>query len=243
MAKRSPEVIEDMGAVQLPICDADTLTEHVRLLLRRDILSLVLAPGAHLTLRELKLRYGVGATPLREALWSLVGEGLIENRAQVGYRVADASRDRLAGLAGLRQHVEPWALGRAMDIADGKWLVGVEAAYARLAPIDALVGDARVIDPGWEQAHRAFHLALLQGCQMPAVLREVSRWYEETDRYRRLISPTLGYTVANRGDHDVLFEAVRTADAALVVRTLERHIVDTTVRHLSYFDGAASSAE
>jgi GntR family carbon starvation induced transcriptional regulator len=243
MAKRSLEDVERTRAVLIPICDADTLTEVVRLSLRRDILSLTLAPGIHVTLRELKARYGVGATPLREALWSLVGEGLIECEAQVGYRVAEASRDRLAGIAGLRQHVEPWALGQAMHRAHPSWLASVEAAYARLAPIDALVGDARAINPEWEQAHRSFHLALLEGSGMPAVLREVSRWYEETDRYRRLISPTLGDTVGNKGDHDVLYEAVSAGDVALAVKTLERHIVDTTARHLSYFDGASCLAE
>jgi DNA-binding GntR family transcriptional regulator len=243
MVKRSLEDVERTRAVLIPVCDADTLTEVVRLSLRRDILSLALAPGIHVTLRELKARYGVGATPLREALWSLVGEGLIENEAQVGYRVADASRDRLAGIAGLRQHVEPWALGQAMHRAHPSWLASVEAAYARLAPIDALVGDARAINPEWEQAHRTFHLALLEGSGMPAVLREVSRWYEETDRYRRLISPTLGDTVGSKGDHDVLYEAVRAGDVVLAVKTLERHIVDTTARHLSYFDGPSCLAE
>jgi DNA-binding GntR family transcriptional regulator len=248
MAKRSLEEVERTRSMLLPISDADTLTEVVRLSLRRDILSLALAPGVHVTLRELKQRYGVGATPLREALWSLVGEGLIENEAQVGYRVADASRDRLAGLSGLRQHVEPWALRLAMnnqaaDNAERSWLDCVEAAYARLAPIDAQVGDLRAINPEWEDAHRTFHLALLQGCRMPAVMTEISRWYEGTDRYRRLISPTLGYTVGNKGDHDVLYEAVRAGDVTLAVETLERHIIDTTTRHLSYFDGAADVAE
>lgn len=243
MAKRSREEVDRARSELLPVYDADTLTDVVRLSLRRDVLSLALAPGIHLTLRELKARYGVGATPLREALWSLVGEGLIQYGAQVGFRVADADRDRLAGLAGLRQHMEPWALGHAMTSGDPSWLAAVESAYARLAPIDALVGDRRVIDPEWEQAHRRFHLSLVEGCRMPALLREIARWYEETDRYRRLISPTLGYTVGNKGDHDVLYEAIRAGDVALATETLERHIVDTSARHLSYFDGVSELAE
>lgn len=243
MSKRSREEVDRARSDLLPIDDADTLTDVVRLSLRRDILSLALAPGTHLTLRELKTRYGVGATPLREAMWSLAGEGLIQYEAQVGFRVADASRDRLASLAGLRRRMEPWALGQAMESGDAAWLASVEAAYARLAPIDALVGDHRMIDPEWEQAHRHFHLSLVAGCRMPALLREIARWYEETDRYRRLISPTLGYTVGNKGDHDVLHESVRAGDITLATETLERHIVDTAARHLSYFDGVAGPAD
>jgi DNA-binding GntR family transcriptional regulator len=139
--------------------------------------------------------------------------------------------------------MEPWALGHAMQSGDRSWVANVEAAYARLAPIDALVGDPRAIDPEWEEAHRLFHLSLLAGCKMPALLREISRWYEETDRYRRLISPTLGYTVGSKGDHDVLHEAVRNGDAAFATATLERHIIDTTARHLSYFDGSDIPAD
>jgi GntR family transcriptional regulator, carbon starvation induced regulator len=243
MSKRSREDVARARSGLLPAEDADTLTDMVRLSLRRDILSLALAPGVHLTLRELKSRYGVGATPLREALWSLSGEGLIRYEPQAGFSVADASRDRLVGLAGLRQHMEPWALSHAMQNDDRSWIASVETAYARLAPIDALVGDQRAIDPQWEVAHRLFHLSLLGGCKMPSLLREISRWYEEADRYRRLISPTLGYTVGNKGDHDVLYEAVRAGDAALATATLERHIVDTTTRHLGYFDGSSSVAE
>jgi GntR family transcriptional regulator, carbon starvation induced regulator len=243
MPKRSLEDIERTRSVLVPVGDADTLTEVVRLSLRRDILTLAFPPGAHLTLRELKTRYNVGATPLREALWSLVGEGLVENEAQIGYRVADASRDRLAALAGLRERIEPWVLGLSMTRADPAWFIGVEAAYARLAPIDALVGDARAMNPEWEDAHRAFHLALLAGCGMPEVVREIARWYEGTDRYRRLISRTLGDTVGHKGDHDVLYDAVRAGDVTLAVETLKRHIVDTSARHLSYFDGVPALAD
>jgi GntR family transcriptional regulator, carbon starvation induced regulator len=180
-------------------------------------------------------RYGVDATPVREALWNLAGEGLIQYEPQAGFRVAVANCDRLTGLSGLRQRVVPWMLGRAMHNPDRSWVAGVETAYARLGPIDALVGDRRAVNPEWQEAHRLFHLSLLAGANMPS-LREISRRHEEIKRYRRLTSPTLGDTVGNKSDHDVLFEAIVAGDAARAVATLERHIRDTTARHLRYFD-------
>lgn len=244
MSRYSRNEIERLRSGMLDaVADADTLTDIVRLSLRRDILSLALEPGVRLTLRTLKSRYGFGATPLREALWNLAGEGLISNEPQAGFRVAEASRDRLVGLSGLRQHMEPWALKHAMQSEDRLWIRKVDASYARLAPIDALVGDPRAIDPGWEKAHRDFHLSILAGCKMPALLREILRWNEETDRYRRLISPTLGFTVGNKPDHDLLYEAVRNSDVALATATLEAHIASTTARHLSYFDDATPTGD
>ena len=56
MPKRSLDDIERTRSVLVPVGDADTLTEVVRLSLRRDILTLAFPPGAHLTLRELKAR-------------------------------------------------------------------------------------------------------------------------------------------------------------------------------------------
>jgi GntR family transcriptional regulator, carbon starvation induced regulator len=243
MSKARDERVDRARSEPLLAEDADTLTDVVRMSLRRAILSLSLAPGARVTLRELRARYGVGATPVREALWSLSGEGLIQYEPQAGFRVADASCDRLTGLSRLRRRVEPWMLGRAMQNPDRSWVAGVEAAYARLAPIDALVGDLRAVNSEWEDAHRLFHLSLLAGANMPSVLHEISRWHEETNRYRRLTSPTLGDTVGNKGDHDVLYEAVVAGDAARAVATLGRHIRDTTARHLSYFERSPRAAD
>ena len=215
-----------------------TLAELVRKALRHDILSLAFHPGMHLTLRELTERYGVRATPVREALWSLVGEGLVESEAKIGFRVPRLKRDRLSTLAALRLRIEPWGLAQSLESAGKAWVASVERAYAGLTRVDALVGDQRKIDDNWESAHRAFHMALLSGCQPASLLREVEAWYVETDRYRRLSSPGLGATAANKYDHDILFDAVMSMNAGLAVETLERHILETSQRHQAYFDAA-----
>ena len=243
MAKRSLEDVERTRAVLIPICDADTLTEVVRLSLRRDILSLALAPGIHVTLRELKARYGVGATPLREALWSLIGESLIENEAQVGYRVADASRDRLAGIAGVRQHVEPWALGQAMHRAHPSWLASVEG------PMRALHRLMR-----WSATHVP---SIRNGASTPVVpscaagglwdAGGAARGIALVRRNRPLSPPDLadaGRYRGNKGDHGVLYEAVRAGDVALAVKTLGTSYRRYSRRVISsYSDGASCLAE
>ncbi len=219
----------------------DTLTDSVRQALRRDILSLVLAPGAHLSIRELRTRYAVGATPIREALWNLVGVGLVETEAQHGFKVADASKEKLLGIMALRQQVEPWALAVAMRSGGAQWRRTVEEAYTAFHRKDSKVGDQRPIDPQWEELHRHFHLSLVEGCGMPILLRTVMGWHEQTDRYRRMASPNLGYTVAAMTDHENLYEAARAGDIEAATTMLHRHIADTMTRHLSYFDAPAAA--
>ncbi|EWY36900.1 hypothetical protein N825_23195 [Skermanella stibiiresistens SB22] len=241
MIKRHKAEVEFMVPHALPLGGAgdgaaETLTSTVRHALRRDVLTLALPPGARLSIRDLRLRYDVGATPIREALWSLLGEGLVVVEPQMGFRVAEADRDRLVGLMLLRQRMEPWLLGKALELGGPAWLRSVERAYAEFEPLDSKVGDLRPIDERWETLHRAFHISLVEGSGVPTLVQAVAHWYAETDRYRRLASPNLGATVGAKGDHDELCELVMAGAAAEAVAVLERHIRDTAERHLDYFD-------
>jgi GntR family carbon starvation induced transcriptional regulator len=243
MSRRGRDDVERISRGMLPPeSHPDTLTDGVRQALRRDILSLVLAPGAHLSIRDLHTRYAVGATPIREALWHLVGAGLVETEAQHGFKVADATRDNLLSIMALRQQVEPWALAVAMRSGGPNWRRTLEAAFLAFHQKDSKVGDQRPMDTQWEELHRNFHLSLIQGCGMPILLRAVAGWHEQTDRYRRLASPHLGYTVAAMTDHEILYEAARASDVEMAMGTLHRHIGDTMTRHLGYFDAPAASA-
>lgn len=243
MSKRGRDDVERFSRGMLPSdSHPDTLTDGVRQALHRDILSLALPPGTHLSIRDLRARYTVGATPIREALWSLVGIGLVATEPQHGFQVASATREELLSIMALRQQVEPWALAAAMRIGGAEWRRAVEQAFAAFHHQDSKVGDQRPIDFRWEVLHRNFHLSLIQGCGMPSLIRIVGRWHEQTDRYRRLASPNLGYTVAAMTDHEVLYEAARNNDVDEAMRILHRHIEDTMTRHLSYFDAPAVSA-
>ena len=55
--------------------------------LRADILSCKLAPGSKLPFDRLKEDYGVGLSPLREALSRLATSGLVTMEGQRGFRV------------------------------------------------------------------------------------------------------------------------------------------------------------
>ena len=56
--------------------------------LREDILRGALQPEAKLRIEQLRQSYGLGASPLREALSRLVSDGLVETEGQRGYWVA-----------------------------------------------------------------------------------------------------------------------------------------------------------
>src|SRR5262245_1055433 len=73
------------------VANGQTLTEQVLDRLRDDIVSGRLAASEKLRVQDLSERYGVGASPLREALSRLTADGLVENESNRGFRVAPMS--------------------------------------------------------------------------------------------------------------------------------------------------------
>lgn len=63
--------------------------------LKREILTLRLAPGSDLDEARLAERYGLSRTPLREVLRSMAGEGYLELRENRGARVSAMSHQTL----------------------------------------------------------------------------------------------------------------------------------------------------
>jgi DNA-binding GntR family transcriptional regulator len=82
------------------------LREHVYEQLRRDILSCKLAPGAEIREAELAARFEVSKSPVRDALISLVREGLVITIPRQGYRVAPVSISDMLDMFHLRAALE-----------------------------------------------------------------------------------------------------------------------------------------
>lgn len=97
---------------------AQSLADSVKRLIRDDIVSGALAFGARLRIDELSGRYGSSHMPVREALRSLVGEGLVVSETNKGARVVDVDRRHIEHLFTIRIAVEV-ALARqaALSIA------------------------------------------------------------------------------------------------------------------------------
>ena len=242
MPKRSRAHVEQLAeAVTSPSSldaefNAATVTSVLHHALRTDIICLALRPGTQLRIRDLRSRYAAGATPLREALCTLAGEGLVEAEPQHGFRVAPATRDDLCCLALLRAEIEPFALRLAMQRDEESWRLGFIESYKQFACVRSKVGDQRPITREWENRHRAFHIALIAGCGQPQILSTMMRWYDLSDRYRRLASDNIGATAGTNADHEALIEAVTTKRIDDAVAILRRHIEDTTRRHLAHFE-------
>ena len=85
------------------------LTDEVATVLRNRIMTGDLRPGDFVRLDETASALGCSATPVREALVTLRGEGLVRSSPHRGFIVEPLDRP-----------VRPGRLDRAMEIVDGQ---------------------------------------------------------------------------------------------------------------------------
>lgn len=191
-----------------------TLAEQIYEVLKGDLLSGALAPGAALLTRELLARYGCGISPLREAIARLVGEGLLIASGHRGVRIPLPSLADLDELYRLRTLLECEALKLAIAHGDDDWEAQIVAACHRLerAPLPQPANDdgATVIE--WETRHRVFHTALIASAPAPRLLRMVGQLTDQTERYRAIRLLRVDTT---RLERDVAAEHRSLADATV----------------------------
>ncbi len=197
--------------------------------LRAELLSCRILPGRRLKIQELCTRFSVSLGAIREALSRLTSEGLVVAEPQRGFRAAPISAADLEDLTLARVEIETLCLRRAITVGDVNWEAGLVAASHRLSRTPERVEDdpARSNDD-WAEAHAAFHLALVAGCDSPWLLRLRSQLYDQSERYRRLSVP-LARTTRNVGDeHQSILQATLARDADRAATLLAAHLQATT---------------
>lgn len=167
--------------------EAATLVETALAYLRRDILTGVVAPGSKLRIDDLRANYGIGASPLREALSRLVSSGLVTTQGQKGFRVAPVSTSDYRDITETRKLLERAALSESVQKGDADWEAHIVASYDRLdREHDILHETSGASADAWELANEEFHEALVAACMSAWVLNFRRVMYDQAARYRRL---------------------------------------------------------
>jgi GntR family transcriptional regulator, carbon starvation induced regulator len=131
--------------------------------LHTDITSGQLAPGQKLLVAELSATYGIGLSPLRDALNRLCADGLAVKREQKGFFVADLDEAEFLQITNARLVLEETLLRLSIANGDSRWEETIVLAFYRLAKAGANDGSNIdfVLTPEWSFAHQEFHFALL----------------------------------------------------------------------------------
>ena len=166
-----------------------TLIETAYATLRNEIIDGTLEPGAKLRTEELRARYDVSGSTIREALTRLLGEALVTSEGQRGFRVAPATLEDFRDLTDVRKLIETEALRQAIAAGGEAWEGDIVAAFYRLSKAEERLRD----DPAgasaeFEARNRDFHRALIAACPSPWLHRLHALLYQQSERYRRLVA-------------------------------------------------------
>lgn len=209
----------------------ETISEDVHGRLRDEVLGGALRPGSRLKIADLRSRFSVSVSVMREALLRLVEQDLVVLEANQGFSVRRLSDEDLAHLVEARLEVEPFALRLAVERGSLEWEAAAVAAHHMLAGIPRAPESEPDLDRRWAQAHRQFHVQLLAGCANPVLLGVCGTLFDSGELYRRWSSAAPGLRPVEE-EHRSLLDATVARDAPAATDLLRTHISRTADRAL-----------
>ncbi|MFF3654714.1 GntR family transcriptional regulator [Streptomyces olivochromogenes] len=192
--------------------------------LRSALVAGELAPGQVYSAPVLGERFGVSATPVREAMQQLALEGAVEVVPNRGFRVVRRGTRELAELAEIRALLEvPVVLRLARTVPAARW--------AELRPLAEAA--ARAASAGcratYAECDRAFHHAILALAGNDQLVQIAD------DLHRRAQWPLVGGPVprgradlmADAAEHLALLDALTAQDLPAVQSLVREHFADS----------------
>ncbi|WP_405976377.1 GntR family transcriptional regulator [Streptomyces sp. NBC_00988] len=193
--------------------------ERVADALRAALIAGELSPGEVYSAPMLATRFGVSATPVREAMLDLVKEGLVDTVPNKGFRVTAVSERQLDEYTNIRSLIEiPVVVGLATS-ADPVALEALRPAAEEIVTA-AAAGDLIA----YVEADRRFHLGLLALAgnehlvEVVGDLRKRSRLYGLTALVER------GLLKSSAEEHLQLLDLLLARDEDAVREVMTRHL-------------------
>lgn len=177
--------------------------------LRAAILAGRVRPGTPIPVDDVAARFSLSRIPVREALKTLVAEGLVEHQERGAYVVARLTREELAELYVVRASLEAAALTAAVARATD---ADVAVAANALRDLEAATATGGAADH--HRWSRRFHLALIAPCRMHRLLQMFERAWNITEPGRPMSHASATATAALAEDHVAMLDAFAARDAS-----------------------------
>jgi DNA-binding GntR family transcriptional regulator len=184
--------------------------ERVYTRLRKDIITLVLAPGEVLVESVLAKRFGVSKAPIREALAVLQRDGLVESLSRKGYLVTPITMNDVQDLFEMREALE----GAAAELAAMRITPQEIDHLATLQP--PALGSRGPALGKFLDYNREFHLAVARASRNARLAQLIE---EVTEEMSRAIAASY-----ELGEHTNIVEALRASDPVRARTAMVEHI-------------------
>lgn len=176
-------------------------------------------PGDRLPEMRIAQEMGVSQASVREALQDLESRGLVVKYPNRGSSVIDLSSQDLVQMYQIRRALEPLAGGLAATHMSNEALIELHACVEAMRIADG-VADLKSFSRADIQFHRLIW-SQQPNRYLERSLQTISMPLFAFDLIRRNPSSNVNYDRAIR-QHHVIYQALRSRDATLVVRVLDR---------------------
>ncbi len=201
------------------LAPATSLRERVETEIAAAIVSGQMAPGEMFSAPTLAVRFGVSATPVREAMLNLEKRGLIEVLRNKGFRVTAVSEDDLRAIVEVRQLLEVPA---AMKLSGQ--LGAADLAQLRALAEDIVTNAASGELAAYLAADTTFHLTLLDLAGNPRLTGIVADLRAQTRLVGLADLVDTEQLRASSNEHHRMLDLLEAGDAEGVGQLLHAHI-------------------
>lgn len=183
--------------------------------------------GQKLKPDELRLHYGCAASTIREVLFRLSCDQLVEFQDQRGFRVPQASRLRLKELTQLRTIIEQECV--RLSIANGglEWEANLTAAHHKLAHVEDKMhaaDDQSAFKNVWCAGEWEFHNTLISACGSATLIAAYRDIYDRQRQQLVMAVENSGSREGNIAEHRGVLDAALARDAELCTARIETHL-------------------
>ncbi|ALG85240.1 GntR family transcriptional regulator [Gordonia phthalatica] len=205
------------------------LSDEVASTIRHRIMTAELLPGDRIRIDETAVALGVSVTPVREALLTLRGEGMVLLAPHRGYEVARLTRTDVDDIFWLQGEIAARIARRTADVITSARIDELEWANAQFRAA-LRSGDTDALTRAEHEFHRA-HNQASDSSKLAWMLMNTTRY---TPHEMYAADPDWGATTADR--HDDLIAAYRARDADRAAVCIRREFTDGADRLIAHLE-------
>ncbi len=222
-----------MTLLDLSPVEQRTLSDEAAERLRAAIRNGTLKPGMRLIERELAERLGMSRMPVREAIQSLVEEGLAQKIPHRGAIVYTLTREEIEEISSLRVMLEQFVAERVIE----RWQPTYETELRQIVSAMRQAAGRHDLQEVYAQDYQ-FHLTLWQIAKHNMILEVLSTLRSRISRFLydangALTTPELDMHI---NGHDHLIDALRSGDVTRAKAAFTDHVLGARDRILAYCD-------
>lgn len=205
------------------------LSEEVASILRHKIMTAELRPADPIRMDETAVELNVSVTPVREALLTLRGEGMVVSAPHRGYAVADLSRTDVEDIFWLQGEAAARIARRTAGMIGDEQLTNLVAANDRLrAAVDA--GDVAAVTDAEFEFHR-LHNRISGSTKLAWFLQSATRYTPD-----QMYAADPDWRRVTLDSHDRLIEAYRTGDPEAAAEAIRIQFTDGAARLIAHLE-------